>query len=100
MMLGYADLFWKDNNLYRLGSKRVMLSIVPDAKYPDIYRVVRPDGSLSSMANRTRAKDAGGHGTPRFKWPNEPRGARCGAFGWGGRLMAPKVARVPQAPWA
>jgi hypothetical protein len=59
MMLGYADLFWKDNNLYRLGSKQVLLSIVPDDKYPNMYRVVRPDGSLSSMANRTRAKDAG-----------------------------------------
>jgi hypothetical protein len=60
MMLGYADLFWKDNNLYRLGSKQALLSIVPDAKYPDImWRVDRPDGSLSSMANRTRAKDAG-----------------------------------------
>jgi hypothetical protein len=59
MMLGYADLFWKDNNLYRLGSKRALLSIAPDAKYPDMWRVVRPDGSLSSMANRTRAKDAG-----------------------------------------
>jgi hypothetical protein len=32
---------------------------VPDDKYHDMYRVVRPDGSLSSMANRTRAKDAG-----------------------------------------
>jgi hypothetical protein len=59
MMLGYADLFWKDNNLYRLGSKRALLGIVPDVKYPDMWRVIRPDGSLSAMVNRTRAKDAG-----------------------------------------
>ena len=53
-----CDLFWKDDSLYRLGSKRALLGIVPDDKYPDImWRVA--DGSLSSMANRTRAKDAG-----------------------------------------
>jgi hypothetical protein len=28
--------------------------IVPDAKWPGMYRVVRPDGSLSEMVNLTR----------------------------------------------
>jgi hypothetical protein len=32
---------------------------VPDAKWPGMYRLVRPDGSLSEMVNLTRAKDAG-----------------------------------------
>jgi len=32
--------------------------IVPDAVYPGMYRVRRPDGSLSDMVNLTRAKDA------------------------------------------
>ena len=32
--------------------------IVPDAKWPNMYRLVRPDGTLSNMVNLTRAKDA------------------------------------------
>jgi len=31
--------------------------IVPDAKWPGIYRIRLPDGSLSDMANLTRIKD-------------------------------------------
>jgi len=32
--------------------------IVPDAKYPGLYRIRRPDGSLTDMTNLTRAKEA------------------------------------------
>jgi len=32
--------------------------IIPDAKYPGMYRIRRPDGSLSDMVNLTRARDA------------------------------------------
>jgi hypothetical protein len=32
--------------------------IVPDAKWPGMYRLRLPDGSLSVMVNLTRAKDA------------------------------------------
>ena len=32
--------------------------IVPDAKWPGMYRIRRPDGSLTDMVNLTRAKDA------------------------------------------
>jgi hypothetical protein len=32
--------------------------IVPDAKWPGMYRVWHPDGTLSDMVNLTRAKDA------------------------------------------
>ena len=31
--------------------------IVPDKTYPGMWRVVSPDGSLSDMVNKTRAKD-------------------------------------------
>jgi hypothetical protein len=31
--------------------------IVLDKTYPGMWRVVRPDGSLSDMVNKTRAKD-------------------------------------------
>jgi len=33
--------------------------IVPDEKYPTVmWRVERPDGTLTDMVNRARAKDA------------------------------------------
>jgi hypothetical protein len=32
--------------------------IVPDLKWPGMYRIRRPDGSLSDMVNLTRARDA------------------------------------------
>ena len=32
--------------------------IVPDPKWPGMYRIRRPDGSLSEMANLTRRRDA------------------------------------------
>jgi hypothetical protein len=32
--------------------------IVPDATYPDMYRLRLPAGALSDMVNLTRAKDA------------------------------------------
>jgi hypothetical protein len=32
--------------------------IVPDAKWPGMYRIRRPNGSLSDMVNLTRVKDA------------------------------------------
>jgi hypothetical protein len=33
-------------------------SVVPDAEYPNMYRVKRPDGSLTDIVNLTRARDA------------------------------------------
>jgi hypothetical protein len=33
-------------------------AITPDERYPKMYRVRLPDGSLSDMVNRTRARDA------------------------------------------
>ena len=38
--------------------KTLPAGIVPDAEWPGMYRVVRPDGSLSVIVNLTRAKDA------------------------------------------
>jgi hypothetical protein len=36
---------------------KALAHIVPDKTYPGMWRVLRPDGSLSDMVNRTRAKD-------------------------------------------
>ena len=50
------DCTWKENKLYFRG--RLIGQVVPDGKYPRMWRVKRPDGSLSDMVNLTRAKDA------------------------------------------
>ena len=53
-----ARMSWKGDKLYYLG-RRSDYSIVQDEKYPQMmWRVRRPDGSLSDMVNRDRAKDA------------------------------------------
>jgi hypothetical protein len=36
---------------------KALAHIVPDKTYPGMWRVVRLDGSLSDMVNKTRAKD-------------------------------------------
>ncbi|PWT86435.1 MAG: hypothetical protein C5B58_01405 [Acidobacteria bacterium] len=50
------NLVWRDSKLYF--GKRVVGEIVADKTHPNMWRVVRPDGSLSDMVNRTRANDA------------------------------------------
>ena len=55
-----AGLQWdRDGDcwLLRLGRRRLG-RVVPDAKWPGMWRSVMPDGSLSDMANITWAKDA------------------------------------------
>jgi hypothetical protein len=37
---------------------RPLATIVPDAQWPGMWRIEWPDGSLSDMANLSRAKDA------------------------------------------
>ena len=37
---------------------RHVASIIQDDKYPQMWRVKLPDGSISDMVNLTRAKDA------------------------------------------
>jgi hypothetical protein len=50
------ELTWKGTALYF--KRRKMLEVIQDAKYPTMWRVKHPDGSLSDMVNLTRAKDA------------------------------------------
>jgi hypothetical protein len=38
--------------------KSLPAGVVRDAIYPNMYRLVRPNGTLSDMVNLTRAKDA------------------------------------------
>ena len=55
-MYGHQDLHWKDSRLY-LGSCATGNSITPDTKYPSMWRVRYPEGSLSDIVNLTRARD-------------------------------------------
>lgn len=56
-MSANENTIWKGDRLY-LGTRLSGYSVVPDDKYSTMWRVRRPDGSLSVMVNRTRAKDA------------------------------------------
>ena len=49
---------WNGDTLHRKGSSRTLISIERDSTYPNMWRVRRPNGTLSDMVNRTRAKDA------------------------------------------
>jgi hypothetical protein len=49
-------LRWEDDHL--LASGHLIATIEPDAEYSTLWRVRLPDGHLSDMVNRTRAKDA------------------------------------------
>jgi hypothetical protein len=52
-------LKWMGDGLYLDGKGRAIVTIEPDAKYPDVmWRVRLPSGELSDMVNRTRCKDA------------------------------------------
>jgi len=58
---------WRGSRLYLNG--KIIARIIADETYPKMWRVVRPDGSLSDMANVTRARDACTcSGSSRFKW--------------------------------
>ena len=39
------------------GKTKALARIVPDTTYPEMWRVVRPDGNLTDMVNKTRAMD-------------------------------------------
>ena len=47
---------WRGPRLYFRG--HVIATIVQDVRYPDMWRVRLPDGTISDMVNLTRAKDA------------------------------------------
>jgi hypothetical protein len=39
-------------------ARRPLATVVPDTRWPDMWRIAWPDGQLSDMVNLTRAKDA------------------------------------------
>jgi hypothetical protein len=52
----HRDAIWNDNDL--IFRRRVVASIVPDSKWPQMWRVSLPNGQLSDMVNLSRARDA------------------------------------------
>jgi hypothetical protein len=69
---------WKGDRLY-VGPRFSGYSIVPDGHYPQMWRVRRPDGSLSDMATRSRAKDARSLFDRDLKTPQTPAQAASAA---------------------
>jgi len=61
-MRSYAnsELIWRGDHLALKGGRRgsPAAEIVPDDSYPGMWRIKTPDGTLSDMVNRTRARDA------------------------------------------
>jgi hypothetical protein len=54
---GTNDLYL-DGLTLRLKTGRILAVVVPDDKWPDMYRVRIPGRDISDMANLSRAKDA------------------------------------------
>jgi hypothetical protein len=61
-IVGRNKLQWSEAggvHVLHLGKRTTtLLHVVPDKSYPSVWRIRFPDGSLSDMANLTRAKDA------------------------------------------
>jgi hypothetical protein len=55
-IISARHLRWKGSKLYFEG--KIVGRVVPDGDWPGMWRVIRQDGSLSDMANLTRARDA------------------------------------------
>jgi hypothetical protein len=79
-----SRLIWKGDHLCR-GNIKTGLSVVPDAVHAGMWRIRYPDGSLSDIVNRTRAKDAAEYSHQRYRdySPAETSPVR---FSEGGRL--------------
>ena len=52
----HRDAVWKGNDL--IFRRRIVASIVPDSKWPQMWRVSLPSGDLTDMVNLCRARDA------------------------------------------
>jgi hypothetical protein len=57
MIFGRNELKWEGDRL-RLHSGRLLATVEPDQKWNGMWRVRLPNGFLSDMVNRTRARDA------------------------------------------
>jgi hypothetical protein len=49
------DLLWRGHHLYDV--KKLVAEIILDDVYPNMWRIKFPDGTISDLFNKTRAKD-------------------------------------------
>ncbi|HEX3523224.1 MAG TPA: hypothetical protein VHT52_14185 [Stellaceae bacterium] len=57
-MIETKDLKWQGDELY-YAHRKLNVCVVPDETYPGVmWRVRRPDGTVTDMVSRTRARDA------------------------------------------
>jgi hypothetical protein len=56
----HRDLTWRkcSDGLHCTGRRGAIVTVVPDATYPQMWRIRYSDGRLSDMVNLSRAKDA------------------------------------------
>jgi hypothetical protein len=59
-MRSYAnsELTWRGDRLALKGRASPAVEIVPEDRYPGMWRIRTRDGTLSDMVNRARARDA------------------------------------------
>lgn len=59
-MYDIKDLAWRGNRLIVLsgGKKSPSAEIIPDTRWPNMWRIRRPDGTVTDMVNKARARDA------------------------------------------
>jgi hypothetical protein len=82
-------------------NKRRVLQIERDAKYPQMWRVRLPDGSLSDMVNQARAKDAAldiAQGIEARKTPHKSPLKSFGIFSWSRPPVAANSSGAIQHP--
>jgi hypothetical protein len=52
----HRDAVWRGNRLMLCG--RCVATVVPDVTWPKMWRVKLPNGHVTDMVNKARAKDA------------------------------------------
>jgi hypothetical protein len=76
-------------------SRRAVVRIVADDRYPTMWRVVRPDGTVTDMVNLARAQDAALDHADKILSQPVARRARSAFFKRAATLPAPDFADAP-----
>ena len=53
-----VSIRWDGNQLRLSSGRRVLATLEPDQQWPGLWRVRLPNGSVSDMVNKARARDA------------------------------------------
>jgi len=93
MRISAHQMTWRGNELFWQGSRHPVLCIEQDSTYSTMWRIRKPDGTLTNMVNRTRAKDAALLIARRYLEVSEtPTEAAGDDFRRGGTLDIPEAA--------